>query len=103
MRMRHRIKLQIRNSPDGAEVVTYADHETNVPADIQPNGGNSAMRGKQLESDVSHLIECRFTGDYTPTMKIVNEETSDEYNIVRIVKKDGRRRRYLILANEVVE
>ena len=103
MRMRHRVTFKYVNSDVGAEVVTFDDFATGVPANITPVGGGESNRGPQLEANVTHQIECRFAGTYTPSMKIVNEETSDEYDIIRIINKDGRRRRHLILVNEVVE
>ena len=101
-RLRHRIKLQSDTSTDGAEDPSYTDYATNIPADVKPVTGGERYLGKQLQAETTLAILPRYNENFNPSMRAVNEETSKNYDINRMIDVDGRQHFWLIECTEVV-
>ena len=101
-RLRHRMKLQADTSTDGAEDPSYTDYATGIPCDIKPVTGGERYLGKQLQAETTLAILTRYNDNFLPTMRAVNEETSVNYAINRLIDVDGRQHFWLIEATEVV-
>lgn len=100
--MRHRITMKQDTSTDDQIDPTYTNFRTGIPCNIVPVTGGERYRGKQLQAETDHLIETRWVSEYKPNMIAVNEVTSAEYTINRILSEHGRDRIALIEATEVV-
>ena len=101
-RLRHRMKLQADTSTDGAEDPSYTDYATGIPCDIKPVSGLEYRYAKQLQAIATIGILTRYNANFLPTMRAVNEETSVNYAINRLIDVDGRQHFWLIEATEVV-
>ena len=100
--MRHRITFQVDATADGAEDPSYSDFLSNVPCDVRPVSGGERYLGKQLQAETTIAIVTRYYDNLTPNMRAVNDVSGAVYEISRMIDIDGRQRRYLIEATEVV-
>lgn len=94
--------MQSDTSADGAEDPTYTDFAVGIPADIKPVTGGERYLAKQLQAETTIAILTRYRSDFTPDMRAVNEETSVNYDINRLIDVDGRQHFWLIEATEVI-
>ena len=101
-RLRHRITFHEDTSADGAEDPTYSSFAAAIPADVKPVTGSERYLGKQLQAETNFAILTRWRSDVDPSMRIVNDETSVNYEINRMIDLDGRQHFWLIEATEVV-
>ena len=99
MTMRHRITIQHDTAGDGDEE-TYGTFLDDVPCDIVPVNGGERYRGKQLQSETTMVIETRWYSGLHTRMRLLNKETSDVYDIVKIIAHHGRKRFLMIEATD---
>lgn len=81
---------------------SFSDFLLDVPCNITERGGLEKYRGRQLQSETTHIIDTRYYEGVKPNMIAVNAVTSETYNIVRVTDPDHRKRFVVIEATEVV-
>lgn len=99
---RDRIRLMKDVSAAGVQVPEYETCQSGFPCSIIPKSGFEAQRGRQIEANVSHVIELRFYDGFNPNDIIENEETDVRYEIKAVIDMDNLGRQMQIHANEVV-
>lgn len=98
-RLRHYVTIQQDVSAAGAEQPSWATFAANVPCRVYEIRGGETFRGKQMEGDVSHVIETRYLVGLAPTMRVVwDGKTID---ITSILDRDGRKRYLEIQGNQI--
>lgn len=101
-RMRHCVNVQQDTSDDGDGDPEFTSYARDVPCNIVPVSGSETYRGRQLEATISHLIYMRRVDGLLPTMRLVEQGTSRQFNIIRVLDEDGRRTNMEVQASEVV-
>lgn len=100
MSMRHVLTWQYDNSDDGADVPTYTTYLKNWPCEIVQVSGGETFRGKQIESQVTAVIEGRWVNGATSAMRLYDEVRERYFHIQRIFELEGRRHNIQVHATE---
>ena len=100
MNKRHRITLLEDISSDGAQDPVYESTISGVPCNIVPVNGGDKYRGKQLQEDTQYVIEMRWLAGINSKLVAVNDITSVQYLINRVIDHQGRQREIIIEAME---
>lgn len=60
-------------APDalGEEIESWSNYKTNVHAQIQPVTARELVNGKQIDSNITHIIRFRYIPDLVSTDRIV--------------------------------
>jgi head-tail adaptor len=98
-RMRHYVTIQNDSSNIGDEQPSYMDWMTDVPANVYEVRGSETFRGRQLEANVTHVIETRWYDGILPTHRVIWD--SKTIDLSAAIDRDGRKRFLELHGNQV--
>lgn len=96
---RHYVNIKQDTSDDGDQTPVYSEFMSSLPANVVEVRGMEKFRGRQIEANVTHLIETRWYAGITPAMRV--EWNGKTIDLTAVIDRQGRSRYLELHGNEV--